>query len=213
MIFYQFNQVFQRIGLWNPTQVDAIFKIDKGIANIICCFDQKGKWMAMKGVCSVLQSQIASDFGKESRLCLKKSKFFITHFLSGLDRNGCFWVFGKGTKCHVAEAKTTWNTPSIFSQYPKAIGIAFKTNQVLLLCFSKGTDQFCTCARSKKIADGLFARMPKRRVANVVCQTSSSNNSPKIMWLIAMGDPQGRVLLDHSMSHCSSQTPTNNRYF
>ena len=111
MVFHQFDKVLQSVGLWNPAQVDAIFKIDKGVTDIICCFDQKGKWMAVKGVLRALQSQFIGNFGKESRLCLKKSKFFIADFFSGLNRNRCFWVFGKGTKCRIAEAKAT-GTPS-----------------------------------------------------------------------------------------------------
>ena len=213
MVFHQFDQVLQSVGLWNPAQVDAIFKIDEGVTDIICCFDQKGKGMAVKAVLRALQSQFLGNFGKESRLCLKKSKFFIADFFSRLNRSRCFRVFGKGTKCRIAEAKTTRNTLAIFSKDPKTIGIAFKANQVLLLCFCKGTDQSCTCSRSKKITDGLFARMSKGGVANVMRQTSSCHDGSKIIWLIAMGDCQCRVFLDHGIPHCPSQTPTNNRYF
>ena len=169
--------------------------------------------MAVKAVLRTLQSQFIGNFGKESRLCLKKSKFFIADFISGLNRNRCFWVFGKATKCRIAEAKATRNTLSIFSEYPKAIGIAFKANQVLLLCFCKATDQSCTGSRSKKIADGLFARMSKRGVANVMCQTSRCNDGSKIMWLIAMGHCQSGVFLDYGIPHCPTQTPTDHRYF
>ena len=213
MVFHQFDKVLQSVGLWNPAQVDAIFKIDKGVTDIICCFDQKGKWMTVKGVLRALQSQFIGNFGKESRLCLKKSKFFIADFFSGLNRNRCFWIFGKGTKCRIAEAKATRNTLPILGNDTKTIGISFKANQVLLLCFCKGADQNCASSRSKKIADGLFARMSKRGVANVMCQTSCCNNGSKIMWLIAMGDSQSRVFLDYGIPHCPSQTPSDNRHF
>src|SRR5690606_35581083 len=99
VILDQVDKIFQRIFLVDKPKVDAVFKINDGVANIIGCLNKKCK--RMSHISNILpgahryKSQFFSDLFKYFYLCLENPKFFVSYIPGGFMRKGFLGIFNK----------------------------------------------------------------------------------------------------------------------
>ena len=195
------------VGVGDDAQLARVFHIDDAVADVVCRLQQVRKRMPAPATAAG-KAHLAKNFGKQRPLCRVKVKLALAHALRLVGRARVFHQGGNNRECQPKAAAILVVFKSVDN--PKSLRVAVKSRkigpfrrlQVFEILLLVG-------GILEPVANGLFARMPKGRVADIVGKAGGLYDLPKVVGRIVC---RQIAALAQGSAHTKTQRPPNAAY-
>ena len=190
-------------------QFVSIFNIHYLITNIVGSLNQIHQWITCISVGITDQpwnAQFSSNSFEIIFLGIKEPKLLFP----GIGENRSVRIFHYRGKRTVGENKSSGTaTNKLMRKQSESIGISFKAGTIFPFFIRHFCFEMLSVSFREEGSNGLFARMTKRRIAQIVCQASCRNNRTNLLEVSSLDF----LFLFQPMCHIHPQRSANTGHF
>ncbi|MNZ33415.1 hypothetical protein D3C78_507610 [compost metagenome] len=168
-------------GVLQQLHFQAVFQVDQRVADVIRSLHQVDQRVARPAlVFQLRQAELAGDLFEQRQFALVTAELVLL-VAQGVGVACAPWVLQVSTEGGIGQPGTAVELVVLqLGEYPKALGVAFEVEEVGALVVAHVVQPATPGGLLEPVADGVFARVAERWVADVMGQAGRLHDHPQV---------------------------------